>query len=61
MILCRGWQEFTASGGSVQLRVFIWGQAETESVFHPEDDDDDDDEDKESLADPPVLDKTLLD
>ena len=31
------------------------GQAKTESVFHPEDDDD---EDKESLADPPVLDKT---
>ena len=29
-------------------------QAETESVFHPEDDGD---EDKESLADPPVLDK----
>ena len=31
------------------------GQAETESVFHPEDDDD---EDRESIADPPVLNRT---
>ena len=42
-------------GGRSSSGFSYGGQAETESIFHPEDDDD---EDRESVADPPVLDRT---
>ena len=42
-------------GGQSSSGFSYGGEAETESVFHPEDDDD---EDRESVADPPVLDRT---
>ena len=42
-------------GGQSSSGFSYGGQAETESVFHPEDDDD---EDREGIVDPPVLDRT---